>query len=381
MIGLIGASGAVGRHTAAALAGAGVGPLRLGARRPSAVPPGPWPEGSETVGVDALDPSSLARFSAGCALVVNCAGPSYLLKDTVVRAGLAAGADVVDVLGDDPVHESLTESGGVGPDRCVVLSAGTVPGLAGLIPPWLAGADPAKGPARRMTGYAGGLEHATESVAADIVLSLDTGGSGGERFGRPLAAWRHGRRADRALRVVEGAEAPYFPHRVTLHPLLTAEVERLAARMGLAEADWYNVFPGTRVRELFTALPTLPMHTAGERAAVTERIRRAAEVDAAGSVPYYRLVFGLSGREWARTCVVYSESSYRLTGAVAALAVLDVLAGRIGRGLHYAAEAMDPQATVAALSADGDAEFAVHEHAAALPAPRDADAAVEDGAL
>ena len=122
MIGLIGASGAVGRHTAAALAEAGAGPLRLGARRPAAIRSGPWPEGSESVGVDALDPASLARFSAGCALVVNCAGPSYLLKDTVVRAALAAGADVVDVLGDDPVHESLTESGAVGPDRRVVLS-------------------------------------------------------------------------------------------------------------------------------------------------------------------------------------------------------------------------------------------------------------------
>jgi len=381
MIGLIGASGAVGRHTAAALAEAGAGPLRLGARRPSAIPSGPWPAGSETVGVDALDPDSLARFGAGCTLLVNCAGPSYLLKDTVVRAGLAAGADVVDVLGDDPVHESLTESGSVGPDRCVVLSAGTVPGLAGLVPRWLAAAGPAGGPARRMTGYAGGLEHATASVAADIVLSLDTGGAGGERFGHPLAAWRHGRRADRVLRVADGAEVPYFPQQVALHPLLTAEVERLAARMGLAEADWYNVFPGTQVRELFTSLPTLPLETDEQRDAATARIRRAAEVDAAGSAPYYRLVFSLSGQDWARTCVVHSDSSYRLTGAVAALAVQDVLAGRIGRGLHFAAEAMDPEATVAALRANGDAEFTVHPHAAAPPAPGGADAAVEDGEL
>ncbi|WP_017543643.1 NAD(P)H-binding protein [Nocardiopsis prasina] len=381
MIGLIGASGAVGRHTAAALTKAGVGPLRLGARRPSAIPSGPWPEGSEAVEVDALDPASLARFSAGCTLLVNCAGPSYLLKDTVVRAGLAAGADVVDVLGDDPVHESLTRSGAVGSDRCVVLSAGTVPGLAGLIPLWLAGADQTEGPAHRMTGYAGGLEHATESVAADIVLSLDTGGAGGERFGRPLAAWRHGRSVDRVLRVADGAEAPYFPHRVALHPLLTAEVERLAARMDLAEADWYTVFPGTQVRELFTALPTLPMDTAEQRDAVVRRIRRAAEVDAAGSDPYYRMVFSLSGQDWARTCVVHSDNSYQLSGAVAALAVLDVLAGRIGRGLHYAAEAMDPRATVAALRANGDAEFATHRHTVALPNPGEVDTAVEDGEL
>ncbi|GAA1455077.1 NAD(P)H-binding protein [Nocardiopsis tropica] len=381
MIGIIGASGAVGRHTAAALAAAGAGPLRLGARRPSAVPPGPWPEGSETVGVDASDPASLARFSDGCTLLVNCAGPSYLLKDTVALAGLAAGADVVDVMGDDPVHESLTGSGAVGPDRCVVLSAGTVPGLAGLVPLWLAGAGPENGPALRMTGYAGGLEHATESVAADIVLSLDTGGAGGERFGHPLAAWRHGRRAPGVLRVADSAQAPYFPHPVALQPLLTTEVERLAARMDLAEADWYNVLPGTQVRELLTALPTLPMDTAEQRDAVTGRIRRAAEVDAAGGVPYYRLVFSLSGRDWARTCVVHCDSSYRLTGAVAALAALDVLAGRIGKGLHYAAQAMDPQATVEALRANGDAEFAVHHHAAAPPVPGDAAEAVEDGEL
>lgn len=389
MIGIIGASGGVGRHTAAALAASGVGPLRLGARRPEAITAeGPWPTGSETVAVDALDPGSLSRFCAGCRIVVNCAGPSYIIKDTVARAALAAGADTVDVLGDDPAYEALAASGVVGPDRTVVLSAGAVPGLSGLVPFWLAESGTTGSEPTRLRGFAGGLERITAALAADILLSLDTGGANGERFGQPLAAWRHGRRAARALRIEENAEVPFFPQRAALHPLLTPEVERLAARMGLAEADWYSVFPGEQIRGLFTTLPTLALDTAEQRDAVMARIRRAAEVDAAGSAPYYRLVFTMSGEGWARTGVVRTDNSFRLSGAVAAVAVGDLLAGRIGPGLHFAAAAMDPWSTIAELERTGAAEFAVHEHTSAQESPDTssavqdaADDAFEDGAL
>ncbi|MGC9497344.1 saccharopine dehydrogenase NADP-binding domain-containing protein [Streptomyces sp. WG7] len=361
MIGVLGASGAVGRHAAAALARSGDGPLRLGARRPEAIGAGDRSE-AEIRAVDALDAASLAEFCAGCRVVVNCAGPSYLLKDSVARAALAAGADYVDVLGDDPVREALTAAGAVPAGRTVVLSAGTVPGLSLLVHrrlTELAGQDAS--PATRLVAYAGGLERATATVAADILLSLDVGGADGEPYGHPLAAWRNGRRVPRALRVDEDAEVPHFPQRVAVQPLLTAEWERGARAAGLAEAEWYNVFPGSQVRALFTALPTLPVDTPRQREELIQRIIRAGEIDLAGAEPYYRLVLTLSGPDRSRTAVVRTDDSYRLTGAVAAHTVRALDAGRVRPGLHFAGDVLEPAEAIDALTRTGAADFSVYE--------------------
>ncbi|MDF2708687.1 MAG: hypothetical protein K0R62_4339 [Nonomuraea muscovyensis] len=56
--------------------------------------------GVEAVRVDVEDAGALAAFCAGCRIVVNCAGPSSRILDTVARAALAAGAAYVDVAGD-----------------------------------------------------------------------------------------------------------------------------------------------------------------------------------------------------------------------------------------------------------------------------------------
>ncbi|MFD5182797.1 saccharopine dehydrogenase NADP-binding domain-containing protein [Streptomyces sp. NPDC058372] len=373
MIGVLGASGAVGHHAATALARAGAGPLRLGARRPDAIRAEVIGEEAgqagtasrakaETRRVDALEAASLAEFCADCRVVVNCAGPSYALKDTVARAALDAGADYVDVLGDDPVHEALTADRAVPAGRTVVLSAGTVPGLSLLVHrrlAELAEEDPAR--ATRLVAYAGGLERATETVAADILLSLNVGGAGGEPYGHPLAAWRDGRRVPRALRVDESAEVPHYPQRVALQPLLTAELERGARATGLADAEWYNVFPGTQVRALFTALPTLPADTPEQRRELVRRIIRAGEIDLAGTEPYYRLVLTLSGPDRRRTAVVRADDSYRLTGAVAAHTVRALTDGRVPSGLHFAGDVLTPAEAIEDLTRSGAAEFSVYE--------------------
>ncbi|MFB4193645.1 saccharopine dehydrogenase NADP-binding domain-containing protein [Streptomyces carpaticus] len=380
MIAVLGASGEVGRHAVAALARAGVGPLLLGGRRPEAVSTEEAGPGARVMAVDATDPAALARFCAGSRLVLNCAGPSYLFKETVARAALAAGADYVDVLGDDPVAEALAAAGAPAAGRTAVLSAGTVPGLSVLVPRHvLALIGSGEPPATALTVHAGGLERATPTVAADILLSLTTGGVGGERFGHPLAAWRDGRREQRVLRTDESAEVPFYPGRVAVQPLLTAEIERLAASVPLERADWYNVFPGRRTRALFTALPTLPVDTPEQRAEVIGRVIRASEADLAGADPYYRMVFTLSAPTWSRTAVVRAGDSYRLTGSVAALTVRALLAGRIPPGLHFAGDVLDPGEVVAELAGDGAAEVEVFATTAPGGAP--AELAFEDGAL
>ncbi|MDH6577690.1 saccharopine dehydrogenase NADP-binding domain-containing protein [Kitasatospora sp. MAP5-34] len=349
VVGVLGGSGVVGRAAAGALRELGVERLRLGGRRLEAVaavaaglPGGP----AQALAVDLDDRESLAAFCAGCAVVLNCAGPSYQVRGRVALAALAAGADYVDVAGDDPAHEQLHGVDLAGLGRSAVLSAGMLPGLSGLLPRWLAGQQP--GGAGRLTVWTGGLDRCSPTVAADLVLSL-----GGDRagaavpFGESLAAWRHGRRVSRALCAQDAAELPYFPAAVSLQPYLSTEAERLARALGLDELDWFNVFPGRHVRELLAAL-TGGRVQLGDAA---DRLVRAAELDLTGRRPYYRMVFALESPSGAATAVLGTGDSYRLTAAVGALAVAATLAGDVPAGLHYAAEVLDPGETVRRVTA------------------------------
>lgn len=357
MIGVLGASGSVGQGTVEHLHRLGVGPLRLGARRLgpvrrlSAGLPG---ADIETVPVDVRDAAALASFCAGTTLVVNCAGPTYELKETVAAAALAAGAHCVDVAGDDPVHEALTAGTSIG-DRTVLLSAGTLPGLSSLLPRWLAATefDSVDG----LTAWVGGVEHCSPVVAVDMMLSLRSGGAGGAAYGEANAAWRGGGVRSRALRPAEDATVPQFTGSVAVQPFLSAETRRLARALRLRDVDWLNVYPGPQVRTLLSALPAAASHGADE-ADLARRMIRAAELDLTGREPYYQMVFAMSGSRdgvrTERTALLRVASSYRLTGLVGALAAVAVLDGDVPPGVHFAADVLSPSATVTALRAAGE---------------------------
>jgi len=359
-VAVLGATGGVGRAAVRHLAAAGVGPLRLGCRRPEPAA-GLLDElraCGEAVAADATCPDSLARFCAGSRLVVNCAGPSHALLGTVALAAVESGADLVDAGGDEAVHPRLSalDTG----ERRLVLAAGLMPGLSGVLPRILAAGFERP---RRLTAYAGGRGHLTPAAAADYLAGLGGGG-------RPLAAWERGGRRSRALTPLRGIELPPFPGRVTAHPFLSAELERVARDLGLEEARWYNVFDGVHLPEALARLQgTLD-------AAAVEEVVRAASLDLFGRQPYQLVVLQLEGGEAepCRTLLLSAGDGIELTGAVTALVARAVLAGEVGPGLHHADSVLEPRAwcerlralpEVRALEvAEGPAAVAVFEEGA-----------------
>lgn len=317
MIGIIGASGAVGRHAAALLAGH---PLRLGSR-------------SAGERVDAHDPDSVARFAEGCRVVLNCAGPSYSIVDKAARGALSAGAAYVDVSGDEPAAAVLST---VDHSACVVLSAGMLPGLTGVLPRLLA-----DGPAHCVEWYAGGVAPTSAAAAADLVLSM----ASGTGYGLSGALWRDGAVVAGALTVREDTEVAFFPGRVTAQPFLPEEAVRAATAVGAARAVWWNVFVGDGLR---SALGSLRGRDT-DLAEAVRRVRRGADLDAAGREPFHLLVCSVDDR----TIVLRTTDSYRLTAAVAAHTVSAVLAGTVAPGTHYAADVLDPPALLDAVRRDG----------------------------
>ncbi|MFG3111180.1 saccharopine dehydrogenase NADP-binding domain-containing protein [Streptomyces tendae] len=362
VIGVLGASGAVGRAAVRELRALGHTGLRLGGRTASALcavaeedPTGH----DETVWADATAPDGLRAFTEGCDIVLNCAGPTYRLRATVASAALAAGADCVDVAGDDPAAEDLLAAGDPTRDgRTVVLSAGALPGLSSLLPRWLAGQG--LDSVSALTAHCGGLETCSPTVAHDLMLSLTSGGADGAAYGEALAAVRGGRRVPRALRTAEDTEHHAFPGRVALQPYLSGESEHLATVLGLDRLDWYNVHPGPAVRALLNVLPGR-LAAGDDPAELADRLFLAADLDLAGREPYYVMDFELtgtaSGRPATAGLTLHAASSYRLTAAVGALAVDAVLRERVPAGVHFARDVLDPGTVVRHLRDRGAADL------------------------
>ncbi|APC35421.1 MULTISPECIES: NAD(P)H-binding protein [Nocardiopsis] len=329
-VGVLGAAGAVGSALLARLAGTGAR-LTAGVRDPGRLS-GP-PPGAAVRVVDAEDPAGLAEFCSSHDVVVNCAGPSALLGDRVLRAAAAAGAHYVSV-GDDG-RDHLSPAGPDDPDpapgRCALLGAGLLPGLSTLLPRVLAdGFDRVTD----MTVHSGGLERFTPAAARDYVAGLASGAD------RSLAAWRGGRRVAGALRPEADARLPFLPRPVSLHPFLSPEAERLARALSLERLDWWHVFEGTRTTD---ALAGTRGRGVTDPDALADLLVRASGLEVFGRTQYQALVLRAGGRIGGRErtrVLALTGAGPALSAEAAALAVRFAAGGGAADGTHWAGEAL-----------------------------------------
>ncbi|MGP4017804.1 saccharopine dehydrogenase NADP-binding domain-containing protein [Saccharopolyspora sp. 5N708] len=337
LIAALGGYGEVGATAVRRLAEHGYTRIRAGGRNPirGRTLFGEIPN-LEVSYVDIDDPGSLAEFCSDAELVLNCAGPSYRILDTVARAAAAAGAHYVDVAGDVPARRALGTT--TFTDRAAVFSAGLMPGLTGLLPRLVATAGD------RVEIHVGGAVRMTPASAADILLA------NGPDFGESLAAWRSGTVTSRALTPLRRVELPEFPEPVDAMPFLPTESTRMAADLGLAELRFYTAY-------VSEAIPSaLVMAWADDpefRGGYIETLTRAAMSDLRGRDPYYVLsarVLADSGK--SSSVALHAADPYQLSGAVAALAAVAVLREKVRPGVHFADEVLDPRSTADALRHD-----------------------------
>jgi hypothetical protein len=347
LIGVVGATGAVGAAVARAVATAGSAVVRLGARRPDALRPllAELGERAEAVGVDADEPDSLERFCAGCRVVVNGVGPLAASRVAVAAMAWRAGGDYVDPGGGEALPRELDRIDRPGA-RAAVVAAGAMPGLTGLVPRWLA----AQGFDRphSLTAYVSTMDRMTPASAAEFLLGLGGDGEAG-------ASWRAGVRVSHDLEPMPRVELPFFAGQVAAFPHLSVETERLARALRLAEVRWYHVFdPDGQVLPALSRLQE-QLRQGGVVTGLAATLSRAAEIDMLGREPVQQFVFQLSG--WTggelahRVALLRSSSTYELTAAVTSMAIAALLRGDVPAGVHAAAEVLDP-ALVAGLSGE-----------------------------
>ncbi|MGE8655507.1 MAG: saccharopine dehydrogenase NADP-binding domain-containing protein [Achromobacter sp.] len=333
MIGILGASGAVGSTALASLVSEGRYVLRAGYR--SRPPRGDTTSCVERQQVDVDDEASLARFCKSCSVVLNAAGPSCRIGDRVARAADAAGAHYVDAFGGALLVQQLTTLP-LSPERCVIHSAGVYPGLSALLPRWMAGQGFDLVLALR--GWAGGRERCTPAAAADVLLSTVQG------FGQAGTAWVEGRRMAGALAPRDAVEVVGFPGRVRVQPFFSEELEQLVVELGLHDAQWNNVMPGARTIGIISRwrsrLGTPESIDETWLAQAVAELVQTAQLDVAGQTPYYRLVIEMEGVRAEQPhhlrAVLRAPDSYCVSGAVAASAALCLLDAPPEPGVHSA---------------------------------------------
>jgi hypothetical protein len=337
VVGIIGATGAVGRVVARQSRHLGRARVRLGGRDVSSLR-----RLAERVAgavsthhVDIHDAQSLAAFCQGCRIVINCAGPSLRLLDVVARCAFAAGADYVDPGGHVPVRESLAALDYAGAGRIALLTAGMMPGLSALLTRWLAAQDLDR--AIRLTAYVGGRDRLTQGSAIDYVLNLSNA------HGEARAEWRHGVKVVRALAPEENASIPFFPPVVTAYPYFSAEAEELARDLKLDGVRWYNVFEGGHMLRALGRLQGAALGKGDVDGAAADLVR-SAELDLFGLRPYQLFVLRLEGevdnRPVVRQVALRGSGAHDLTGGISVLAAASLLRGEIGPGLHDAGAIM-----------------------------------------
>lgn len=345
MIGVLGASGEVGRATVRLLEAAGLGAVRTGGRREHA---------------------DLERFCSGCRVVVNCtAAPD---RERVAAAAMLAGAHYVDPGGDGAMAREIAR---ICRKRTAVLAAGASPGLTGLLPRWLAASG--SGRPQALTGYACAMDRFSPGSAADFLRSLGRDESGSR------AVWRGGARIAQAPGPLPRVDLPFFADPMAAFPYLSAEIEEVARRLGLREVRWYSAFHADG--RMYGALPRLREALARGAAPgdVAAELARVAEQDLFGRRPVHQVVIQLdgeaAGRPVSRVAVLHAGGTYELSGAVVTLAVEALLAGALAPGAGLAADLLDPSCVERLRRSP--AVTALH----ALEGPIEAYAEVEQGAL
>lgn len=335
VIGLIGAYGSVGRQVAQLLAPRVA--LRLGGRdrQQAELLNRQLGARAEVRVLDLWDAQSLADFCAGCALVINCAGPSYRILDRVARAALAAGADYLDVGGDDPVHERL--SGQLPAGRRVLLSAGMLPGLSGLFPRLLAQSFQR---VDAMRCYAGGLGRLSATAAEDFLLSLGNG------FGQAQCAFSQGQRVRSSASTPQHLERPWLPvSGVPAYAYLSSEQLRLFSDLQTGHGQGFNLFEGGQLAAALQRIQGLAPE-ARDAAQNVAALVQASALDVAGRQPYQLLAVEIDGvrdgREQHACAWLRAADGSRLTGSVAAFCALHW--AQLPEGLHYAAQVLDAAA-------------------------------------
>ncbi|PYG89175.1 NAD-dependent epimerase/dehydratase family protein [Ruminiclostridium sufflavum DSM 19573] len=288
------------------------------------------------VKTDIYDEASLQAFCRRCSLVINCAGPSCLIREKVAAASVKAGAKYVDTFGTFLIDNAYAQS--IRNGVCVV-SAGNVPGLSEILPCSLI--SEYFDEVDEIEVYAGGLDYPTFSSTADVLLSSLEG------YGYAGSFYNCGEICSELADTSKRIKIWGFDEEVFAKPFIGSEFAALCKRKGVKKGYCYNTVVSKQLGE---AMVNSCIELAAGRAGrslekCVEEINTQMELSLFGRKPGYTLVAAVtgskSGKARTKRVSVKVKSSCEITGIVAGMVAAELAGKDIPCGIYYPFEITD----------------------------------------
>jgi len=293
--------------------------------------------------VDINDTESLQSFCGNCDLVINCAGPFEKIRDKVALAALAKQKHYVDVSGTDsfyanllPYREEIRKKGLI-----FIISAGMLPGLSGLLPIYTGQSQ--FDLVDFIDYFYCGMDEFTYTSAYDYVCSLNDGS------GMSMAYCQKGEIVPKGAGLMHDVKIPYYEKPLDAYPYSNGEMQRISEKLGGCKVCFYYAFPGGHTFETLNYIQASRKYsTDDERHQSAELLVKSSQKDLIGNdikQIYYIIMDGKQKGANRKVLyqTLYSRDGYELTGTIAGITSLLILAHRTtGPGIHYLPHGLNP---------------------------------------
>lgn len=352
-IGIIGATGTLGKKVTYTLLKRGSYSLYLGIRNIEKAKSILGEEVVKKYGckLDIYQQNQLKEFCSKCDYIINCVGPSSVIKDSVARMCLDACTNYVDIGGGISLYKLIARMEKEICDKKLIflIGAGVYPGLSEIFPRFLS---------RRMSQidiyeeFFAGIGNFSQNAAYDIVCGIsEENGSG--------MAW-----IDEGM-IKKGGNLHHsylFPEplgKLDTYPVISEEFLITIKKCEISKAYFYNTYPSKDIFNQFIKIGALRLYRTEEEKinsahALIKAYSKIEENKKAYTMFYIRCKGYLERKYgWLTTIFSYNGNWNDLSGIVAGkLVELIIEQPEKKVGCYFASQTVDSEKIIKELKED-----------------------------
>lgn len=280
--------------------------------------------------LDIFDWENLIAFCADCTVVINCAGPEFVIKDRVAQAAMKVGAKYVDASNAlllSQEQELELKANGVN-----YIGAGFCPGITGLLLKRVI--NHLLDETKHVNCYIGGAEHYTKTSISDILMS------GHSVIGKTDSYWSDHRVKTENINMMQKEFVPEVDVPVYKKPYLSQEIIDILEVSSVQELHWYNIAANDYIFRLAMQFYQMQLESSVEEAMKKLDI----SLEEQPKEEWIALVIDATGVKNGKNVRcrlnLQMETSSELTGTVAAEIARQAVSSNRPNGTYWAYEVL-----------------------------------------
>lgn len=333
IIGIVGGSGAVGKTAVSQLINDGYECIVSYRSREIESPD--IKSKCECIKLDIYDDEAVRNFCKRCGLILNCAGPSYIIGSKVAEIALNEKCKYVDAFGvtifnDDNIRKLCS-------NEVCILGAGSVPGLSGIaVMKMISLFDKCNS----IDFYSYAMENTTKTSAIDVLLSSLSG------YGYSDKYYKNGKILSINLSIPEGIEVFGTDRVIPAKSFLYNEMIHIAKKFRIDQISSYNLIPDENLHKKMTEeiASYIIMPDEDKIYECADRIEKLINTYMFGRKPEYLISVKASGiengNEKQTEMCIKMKNSFKVTGIISALTAEKAME-IFSSGMYWAYEIMD----------------------------------------